>query len=268
MATIVRKEAVERPLHVVSAGGWFGGFGNLLRKELGQWWGTRTGWIQTLIWIAILNGISTIVMLTESGDPDAQLIEVVQTFLPMSVGALAIGTVIAVQGALVGEKELGTAAWVMSKPASRYAFILAKVVSYAASFWLSAILIPSTLFVVTASLLLQTPLSLGSFLPGVAIVALSQLFYLMLTLMLGTFFNSRGPIAAIGIAVVLTGLLLKSIIPMPILLATPWPLPDVSAGLALGASLPETWPIPVIATALWTVLFTILALWRFNREEF
>jgi hypothetical protein len=61
---------------------------------------------------------------------------------------------------------------------------------------------------------------------------------------------------------------LKSLIPIPISMFTPWLLPDVSAGLALGLPLPEIWPIPVIVTGLWIVLFTALALWRFNREEF
>lgn len=270
MATIARKDAVQEKesLQVVSGGGWLGGFGNLLRKELGQWWGTRTWWVQTLIWVGILNGISTIVMLTESGPPAAMLQEVVQTFLPMTVGAVAIGTVIAVQGAIVGEKELGTAAWVMSKPASRSAFILAKMVAYLLGFWFAAILIPSTIFVIVTRQLVPAPLSSQLFLLGVGVAALSQLFYLMLTLMLGTFFSSRGPIAAIGIAIVMTGLLLKSLIPMPISMFTPWLLPDVSAGLALGLPLPEIWPIPVIVTGLWIVLFTALALWRFNREEF
>lgn len=270
MATVVRKDAVQETeaLQVVAGGGLLGGFGNLLRKELGQWWGTPMWWIQTLIWVGILNGVSTIVMLTEGTTPPELLQEAVQTFLPMAVGAVAIGTVITVQGAIVGEKELGTAAWVMSKPASRYAFILAKIVAYTVGFWVTALIIPSTLFVITTGLIVGTPPAIQPFLLGVGIAALSLLFYLMLTLMLGALYSSRGPVAGISIAFVMSGLLLKGMIPMPILMVTPWLLGDLSGGLALGMDLPPNWYVPIVATAIWIVLFTAVALWRFNREEF
>ncbi len=41
----------------------------------------------------------------------------------------AVAVVIIMQGVLVGEKRDGTAAWVMSKPISRPAFILSKVLA-------------------------------------------------------------------------------------------------------------------------------------------
>jgi len=241
-----------------------GGFGNMLRKELGQWWGTRMWWVQTLIWVLILNGISTIVALTETGTPGEVLQEVVQTFLPMSVGFIGIGTIISVQGVIVGEKQLGTAAWTMSKPVSRSAFILAKTLAYAIGYLVTAV----TIFLFTVRRLVPEQLPLIPFLYGDAIVVLGQLFYLTLTLMLGTFFSSRGPIAGIGIGFVMAGLLLKGFIPMPVLIVTPWPLVDISGGLALGTSLPSIWPIPIVATTIWIVVFTIVALWRFGREEF
>jgi len=247
---------------------WLGGFGNMLRKELGQWWGTRTWWVQTLIWVLVLNGVSTIVALTESMTPNGLLQEVVQTFLPMSVGIIGMGTVITVQGAIVGEKQLGTAAWVMSKPASRAAFILAKTLAYAIGFFMTAILIPSTIFFFTVRALIPAQLPLTPFLYGVGLIILGQLFYLTLTLMLGTFFSSRGPIAGIGIGFFMAGLLLKGFMPMQVLIATPWPLPDVAAGLALGAELPSIWPVPILATGIEIAVMTALALWRFGREEF
>ena len=260
--------AARQELVPARSGGWLGGFSNLLRKELGQWWGTKMWWVQIIIWVLILNGISAIVAMTESLDPGQLLQEVVQTFLPMSVGAIALGTVITVQGAIVGEKELGTAAWVMSKPASRSAFILAKVVAYTSGFWMTAIVIPSAIFVIITRQLVAAPLAIQPFLVGVAVVALSQLFYLMLTLMLGTIFNSRGPIAGIGIAFVMTGLLLKGMIPMPVLMITPWPLPDISAFVALGMPLPPNWYVPIVAVIFWIVVMTAVTLWRFSREEF
>jgi ABC-2 type transport system permease protein len=270
MTTITRTEELKekRPLQPIAATGWRGGFSNLLRKELGQWWGTKTWWVQLLIWVFILNGISTIVALTETFAPAALRQEVVQTFLALGVGAVGMGTVIVVQGAIVGEKQLGTAAWVMSKPTSRAAFILTKALSYMIGFWTMAIIVPSIIFVVMMRLVVPAPLALMPFLIGLAVWALTQVFYLMLTLMLGTLFNSRGPIAGIGIAFIMTGLLLKGFIPQAIMMFTPWYLPDISAGITLQMPLPDIWPIPLVATGCWIVLFTAVALWRFAREEF
>jgi ABC-2 type transport system permease protein len=245
-----------------------GGFGNMLRKELGQWWGTRTWWVQILIWVLILNGISTIVALTESMTPDELLTETVQTFLAVGAGIIGMGTVITVQGAIVGEKQLGTAAWVMSKPASRAAFILAKTLAYAIAYWITAIIIPAIILIIVIRQLIPVPLALTPFLTGLALVALGQLFYLALTLMLGTFFNSRGPIAGIGIGFIMTGLMLNNFIPFPVLIVTPWPLADIAGGLALGTVLPQIWPIPILATNIWIVVMIAVALWRFGREEF
>lgn len=269
MTTVTQTEMKgERALQPEKAGGWRGGFTNLLNKEMGQWWGTSMWWIQALIWVLILNGISTIVALTESLTSTALLEEVVQTFLPLGVGAVGIGVIITVQGAIVGEKQLGTAAWVMSKPASRSSFILSKTLSYAIGFGVTAICIPSIIFLITTRLLVPAPLSMMPFLAGAAVMVLSLLFYLSLTLMLGTLFDSRGPVAGIGVGIILIGLLLKGFIPMPVMMVSPWVLPDLSAGLALQTPLPAIWPVPIVASCFWVVLFTVVALWRFRREEF
>jgi ABC-2 type transport system permease protein len=247
---------------------WLGGFGNLLRKEMGKWWGTRVWWVQTLIWVLILNGVTTIGMLTEFGTPAEMLQEVVQAFLPMSAAVVGIGVVITLQGAIVGEKQLGTAAWVMSKPASRAAFILAKVVHYALGFGITAILIPTVIFVIMTRLLISAPLPLGAFLTGLALTVLSMLFYLALTLMLGTIFSSRGPIAGIGVAFIMAGLLLRGFIPLQVTMFTPWLLPNIAGALALDLPLPSSWFVPIIATSAWTLLMFAVALLRFGREEF
>jgi ABC-2 type transport system permease protein len=245
-----------------------GGFGNMLRKELGQWWGTHTWWVQTLIWVLILDGITTITALTETATPQEMLAEVVGTFIAVGIGTIGIGTIITIQGVIVGEKQLGTAAWVMSKPASRSAFILAKMLAYAIGYWITAMIIPAVIFITVTGRFIPLPIAMGPFLVGLALMALGQLFYLSLTLMLGTFFSTRGPIAGIGITIIMTGLLLKSLIPLPVQIVTPWPLPDVASGLALGTELPSVWPVPIIATIIWIAVMTAMALWRFGREEF
>lgn len=269
MTTVARTDIEEkRSLQPVAANNWWSGFGNLLTKELSQWWRTNLWWVQIIIWVFILDGVSTIVALSEPLQGMSLLQEVVQTFLPMSVGAVAIGTVITVQGAIVGEKQLGTAAWVMSKPASRAAFILSKALAYALGFMITAVFVPALIFVIMVRLVVPEPLPIMPFLFGVGVAIVSLLFYVTLTLMLGTIFNSRGPIAGIGIAFIMTGLLLKGFVPLQVLLFTPWLLPDLSGALALQMPLPDGWFIALLASGFYIVLFTAVALWRFSREEF
>jgi ABC-2 type transport system permease protein len=260
--------AARQGLLPVKERAWLGGFGNMLRKELGQLWGTRTWLLQTMIWVLIINGITTIVMLTEEMAPAEQLQEVVLTFLALGAFTIGIGTIIALQGAIVGEKQMGTAAWVLSKPVSRSAFILSKAVAYASGFWVTAILIPAIIFVLETRFLIPAPLDLEPFLAALGLVALGQLFYLMLTLMLGTLFSARGPIIGIPIAFIMAGLILKGMFPPQVLYFTPWPLPDIGAALTLGMPLPPGWVTPIVATAIWIVVMLALALWRFGRDEF
>ena len=263
--------AARQGLLPVREGAWLGGFGNMLGKELSQWWGTRTWWVQTLIWVLILNGITTI---TYEGAQSIDTLradalkETVQTFLDLGAFAVAIGAVITLQGAIVGEKQLGTAAWVMSKPASRSAFILAKMVGNSLGILISAILIPATIFFIEMRWIMSVPLDLMSYLIGITLLALNLLFFVTLTLMLGTLFNSRGPIAGIGIGFILSGLLLKGFIPLAIMALTPWFLSQIGGALIFGDPLPSIWFVPIVATSIWIVIMTILALWRFGREEF
>jgi ABC-2 type transport system permease protein len=257
------------PLQPVTATGWRRGLGNLLGKEFDAWFGTRRWLIQAAIWVLILNGIT---LATMSGEPDAtadeQLATVLEVFLMILAMMGGIGLVITVQSALVGEKQLGTAAWVMSKPASRHAFYIAKVIANAVGFGLTAMIIPAVLFIIQATWISSLPLAVGPFLVGLSVIGLSMLFYLMLAMMLGAFFDSRGPVAAIGIGVLLLGYFVRGLLPPAVLFLTPWLVPDLGLGLALELPLPDNWFVPLVATAVWIALFTAVGLWRFNREEF
>ena len=257
------------PLIPVRVNGWRGGLGNLLRKELGQWWTTRMWWVQTLLWVLLLNGVTTAVMLDSEGmAPDEVVQAAVQTFLLVAATAVGIGVVLSIQGSVVGEKEMGTAAWVMSKPASRASFVLAKLVAHSVGFLGTAILIPSIVFLVEARFLLSAEIDYGSFGVGVALVGFSVVFYAILTIALGTMFKGRGPVAGIGVGFILAGQFFKGMLPLPLVMATPWLLGDIASSFALGAQPDYNRSVPIIATALASVLLTGLALWRFEREEF
>lgn len=245
-----------------------GGFGNLLRRELGAWWRTRSWWIQLLVWLVILDGISLIVMMDASMSSHALTAEAVRTFLQVSASAIAIGVVVTVQGAIVGEKELGTAAWVVSKPVSRASFVMAKFVGHGCAFLGLAVIVPTTVFAIEARALLTTPVATGDLALAAGVVALSVVFYLAFTLALGTLFQSRGPVAGIGLATVLAGLFFKGMLPSALVYASPWLLGDVAASIALGTELDPNWPVPIGAAAILSIGLLWVAVRRFEREEF
>jgi ABC-2 type transport system permease protein len=258
-------------LELVPAGGsgWTAGLGNLLRKEFGQWWTTKLWWIQILIWLIILNGVTTVIMIDTSGMTSEALInEAVQTFFLVAATSIAIGIVLTLQGSIVGERELGTAAWVVSKPASRTAFVASKLIAHFTGFTVTAILIPSAVFLVTAQVLLPEPVPVGPFAMGMAVMALNVLFFVTLTLALGCLFKGRGPIAGIGITLILMGQFFKGMLPEAIVLATPWLLGDVAASFAIQQSPAFNRLVPMIFVAVEIVILAAIGIWRFNREEF
>ena len=129
---------------MVNERGWRMGFANLLRKENRDWWRTRRWWISTIVWLLLINGIAYGMLWTPMPDPSAPNPMTAPTvMLPPEAavtGALGnlvimvglftpIGAIIAMQGSIIDEKKSGTAAWIMSKPVSRTAFIVSKLLA-------------------------------------------------------------------------------------------------------------------------------------------
>ena len=246
------------------------GFGNLLHNEHRAWWGTRKWLVHLVLWAAIINGFVGLIAWAEGreGRPATDVYaEVVQLFFIVGGMAAALGVVSTTQGAIVGEKQLGTAAWIMSKPASRSAFVLAKLVAHAGAFLVLAVAIPAVVFCLENLLAGRAVPPLVPYAGGLALLALHLLFYLALTNMLGTLLSSRGPIVGVGVGLIIAGQPLPSLVPQ---LSTffPWQLPSAAAGLVLGEQVPIEAFIAIGVTAAWIMLFVTVACWRFAREEF
>lgn len=256
-------------LSPIRVGGRWGGFGNLLRKELGQWWSTKLWWIQTLIWVALIDGVSLIVAL-DRGEMtiDQHFFESTRTPFLMGAVVVGIGIVVTIQGTVVGEKDQGTAAWVMSKPASRASFVMSKVVAHTFGFLVTGVLVPAVAYAVISERQFPGMLDLGSYAIAVSVMALSTVFYVALTVCLGTLFNGRGAVAGIGIAFLLTGQFFNGMLPQWLVLRTPWPLGEIAASFAVAT--PPDWSrtLPITATAVTAVALCVLAVWRFGRDEF
>ena len=257
-------------LQRVTPGRALRGFGNLLQNETRAWWGTRKWLVHLLIWIAIINGFTGLIGWAEGQDGEAAsevYSEAVQVFFIIGGIAAALGVVSTAQGAIGGEKQLGTAAWILSKPVSRSAFVLAKLLAHAGAFLVLAVAIPALVFCIQSLVAGWGMPPLAPFAGGLTVLTLHLLFYLALTVMLGTVFNSRGPIVGIGVGLIIAGQSLPNLLPQ---LSTffPWRLPWVAGGLVLGEAVSLEAFVAIGVTAAWTVLFVAVALWRFEREEF
>jgi ABC-2 type transport system permease protein len=259
-------------LQTVRERGWRSGFGNLLRKENNMRWGGRRWIIPALIWMAIINGFVTLIAFAGKTDPGMAGQDIssmaIDVFIQIGIFASSIGAVVGVQGAIIREKQLGTAAWILSKPASRSAFVLSKWLAYGISTLVLSLLVPAVVFMVQSQLFwgkLPAPIP---FLSGWLIMLLNLQFYLALTLMLGTLFNARGAVAGIGLGFMFSGSFLPLVLPTWLASLFPWSLQKLAGALALGTPLPGGWQLPVIATAIWIPVFLGIALWRFGREEF
>jgi ABC-2 type transport system permease protein len=260
-------------LQAVEESGWRRGFANLLRKENGEWWHTRRWWLQSLIWLLIINGILAVgLWLVPVIDPAeaGDTIENLGIFIQLMSLFPVFAVIVITQGAVIGEKQSGTAAWIMSAPVSRSAFILAKLVANAIGFFVTIILVQGLVAYVQLSLSDGSPLSLTPYLAMLALLSLYLLFYLALTLMLGAYFGTREPVLGIAIAIAsMLGLgnLFAGFLPW-IVLVLPDSIPGLLTLLVQGEPLPDVWPIPIILMSVYSLLFVALAIWRFNREEF
>jgi ABC-2 type transport system permease protein len=252
--------------------GWRSGFLNLLGKENRMRWGGRRWLIPALVWVAIINGIITLVAFAQKSDPNMAgqdiASEAVDVFVQIGIFASAVGVVVGAQGAIIREKQLGTAAWILSKPASRSSFILAKWVAYSISAVTLSLILPAIVFMIQSQLFWGKLPAPVPFLEAWLLMVLHLQFYLALTLMLGALFNARGAVAGIGLGFMFSGSFLPMVLPSWLASLFPWSLQTLAGAVAAGKPLPAGWQTPVIATAIWVPIFLGFALWRFSREEF
>jgi len=248
------------------------GFKNLLWKENSLKWGGRRWIIPTFVWLAIINGFILLIAFAGTQDPSMAGQDVasmaIGVFVSIGIFATSIGIIVNAQGAIIREKQLGTAAWILSKPASRSAFIFAKWVAYSIAFLILSLTLPAIVFLIQSQLFWGKTPSLIPFLEAWGIMILHLQFYLALTLMLGSIFNARGAVAGISLGFMFSGSFMSLVLPSWITMLFPWSLQDLANAIAISSPLPEGWMVPVIATALWVPVFIGIALWRFGREEF
>lgn len=260
------------------------GYSNLTRRELAAWWKTRTWLIQSLIWTALLAGMLAVaILVTPSADAaqnpgkntpmNSQETKTLGLMVLFLFGAMApaVGAMIFGQESILEEKQTGTAGWILSKPASRSAFILSKLSANAVGILVTMVIIPgvAAFLVFRAAGVDISPIHLGA---AMGLLYLAHLFYLALATMLGTLFHARGPVIGICLGLIFGYQLFLQVAPW-LSNIMPWGLTfsmdplKMAQTIALAHGQPMTNFLPLAATPVWTILFTILAIWRFNREE-
>ena len=254
--------------------GWSAGFGNLFRREAFAWYGTRYGLIHLLMWIIIINGLMAIIITTAGEDlaPDQTIVQAgIEPFVGITAWFTAIGIAVVAMGAIVGEKQSGTAAWIMSAPVSRSAFLVSKLVVTGIGGITTMILIPGVLafleFTFIPAAAESGEVSLLPWLGALGAMSLVVLFYLSLTIFLGTMFSSRGAVVGIPIGVFFMGLFITGSLPEFIANLTPYTLTTPLAMDLADETRTVSSVVPVLATLVWIAAFAAGGIWRFRREE-
>jgi ABC-2 type transport system permease protein len=264
-------EKPEEQATLKSGGGSLSGFRNLVGKENSEWTAGPSLLAHGTIWMLIVALISVAVAFIRGemepgyGPMDINRAGALMFFVLGSVASV-IAVVAKTQGSIIGEKQLGTAAWVLSKPASRRAFVLAKLVVHFRWLLTVTLLFPAVVYYVLITAIATLPPPPLLFLGGFAILALGLLFYLALSLLLGTVFESRGPLAGSIFGFMVAGFMIANYAPW-LTAAFPWLFFQTGHYLVTQGQIPMYGLISIPATALWTVLFIFLALRRFERTE-
>ena len=251
------------------------GFAVLLRKELLESW--RTLRLPVVAGVLLLSGFlspllakfTPDIIRAVGGDQLGGLAIPVPTVVD-SVGQIlkntgqfgALAAILLSMGAVAGEVERGTAAFVLVKPATRPAFLLAKLVSIGITLGVGTVLAVAGAAAYTAALF--EPLGLGGWAALAGCLWLSLAAYAAITFLGSTLSRSAAGGAAIGVG----GLILLAVAS-----AVPTLAPYLPGGLAaLGGALALGRPAPELAGSVTVsagiiVAAALIAAWAFRRRE-
>jgi len=188
-------------------------------------------------------------------DAVAQLIKNLSQVGVLTAILLAVGSV-------AGEKESGTAAFVLVKPVSRFAFLAAKFSGLAITMAAAVLLCGLAAYLYTA--VLFAPLSALGLGAGCLVLLLGLLEIAAVTFLGSTLVRSSIPAAGVGIVALLVAGILSSLPNVGHF--TPFGMNDLASALAL-QQMASGWDGPLIVNAGFVVV-TLAASWLvFRRQE-
>ena len=187
---------------------------------------------------------------------------------------VAFGVMIIMQRVLIAEKNSGTAAWVLSKPVTRTAFVTSRLVVNTIAILLTSVIVPGVIFYITLGFSATGWLSPLGYIVGLLMISLHTFFWIALVLMMGSLFESSGVVIAVPMVLFFifwmgTGIIPALIYISPLLLSfspAPEQMNALSVSFMTGAPV-FSW-LPLISTVVLSVIFVAVAILRFNRQEF
>jgi len=262
---------------LVKEKGWKRGLGNLLQGEYSAWFKSSRWWKHIVMWFSIVNLMMVIMIIASTeaakgGEEGPPILFMYGIFGGMFV---AIGVMIIMQRVLVGEKHSGTAAWVLSKPVRRTAFVVSRLVVNSIAILLTSVIVPGVILYISLGLFSDlgwlSPIGFGA---GLLMFSLHTFYWIALVLMLGTLFESSSGVIAVPMTLFFIFWMGTDLIPGLIyvspLLLTFSPAPEQMNALSVSFMTGEpvfSW-LPLISTVVFCVIFFAVAIWRFNRQEF
>ncbi len=261
---------------LVGEKGWMRGLGNLLNGEFTAWFKSSRWWKHLLMWFSIINVMMVILVFSAAeaarrGQDGPPMLLMYEIFGGMFV---AFGVMIIMQRVLVGEKHSGTAAWVLTKPVTRTAFVISRLLINSIAILFTSVIVPGVLYYVTLGLFSNLgwlpPLGFSA---ALLMVALHTFYWIALVLMMGTLSESSSVVIAVPVALFFIFWMGSSYVRAllyfsPILLSfSPGPGMNALFDSFLTGAPVFSW-LPVISTAVSCVIFIAVAILRFNRQEF
>ena len=194
--------------------------------------------------------------------PTPTVADAIAQYLKNVAGTGIFVAILLPMGMVAREKERGTAAFVLTKPISRAAFLGAKLVALLALLGVGVLLAAIVTYIYTA--ILFQPVAVGGFIGCTLLILLSLVGYGLLTFLGSTLVRSQ--LAAVGIGLAAWALI--SIIGISPRAAqfTPAGLLEPASALAQGTA-PDHLLLSVIANVVLCVEVAAIAWLAFRRQE-
>jgi len=249
------------------------GFAVLLNKEIAEQW--RTGRLPVVAVIFLLFGLASPVLAKYTPDIVKLAASTIDIHVPTptikdavaqliknlsEVGVLT--AILLAMGSVAGEKESGTAAFVLVKPVSRFAFLAAKFSGLAVTMAVAVFVCGLGAYLYTD--LLFAPLTVVGFAAACLVILLGLLEIAAVTFLGSTLVRSSIPAAGIGIVALVVAGVVASLPNVGHF--TPLGLNELAMDLALRQTA-AGWDWPVIANAGFVVVALAASWLVFRRQE-
>ena len=269
-------------LQRVGLSGWRTGLPSLLNKENRAWWGSRRWLTQSILWTVVVNGFVALMvfLLLPFGQSKSEglapgsmdsLTTAAQMLVQIALMALATGAIVLAQDAIIAERQMGVTEWLLSKPVSRSAYLLSKLLAHGLGVLVILVGLQGALGYGQLSLVMGEPFPLLPYLVGMTGLAVHTLFYLSLTLMMGVLTINRRALLGVTMGSLMGGMMILQILAVPagkFVMLTPWSLNNVLPAAVLGIPLPLSIWLTIGVTAILSAIFVAVAVTRFERLEF